>query len=82
MEAEHMNDDSVPIKDILWRIASNLATLAATVQVLEDFAKKEGLASKELVELHAQARTELEVVFDPLFEAIERLKPSGLDILP
>ena len=68
-----MSNEDTSIKDILWRIASNLATVTATVQALEHHAKQQGLDPKELVTLHNNAKADLEIVLNPLFAAITRL---------
>ena len=76
-----MSDEHSSVRDILWRIASNLATVTATVNALERYAKQQGFDSKELVTLHNQARTDLSIVLDPLFAAIARLEEGEVQAL-
>ena len=76
-----MRNEYSSIRDILWRIASNLATVTATVQALEHHAKAQGLDSKELITLHNKAKAELEIVFDPLFAAISGLEKQDVQNL-
>jgi len=68
-----MTDEKAHMKWILSRITSNLATLAATVQAMEAYEKREGWSSEELRKLNEEAELELAIVFDPLFEAIDAL---------
>ena len=68
-----MDKERDEIKRILTQMAANLATCAATIQALEKYARAEGWESRELLLLHEEAREHLRIVFDPLFEAIEKL---------
>jgi hypothetical protein len=69
-----MLNDEREIKMILGQLARNLATCAATIQAFEKYAKAEGWDSRELLLLHEEAKQQLEVVFAPLLNAIDRLK--------
>jgi hypothetical protein len=68
-----MPNDREQVKTILRQIANNLATCAATIQAIETYAKRRGWDSHELLQLHVEAKQNLEVVFEPLFANIERL---------
>lgn len=68
-----MLSDQREIKRILSQLARNVATCASTIQALEMYAKAEGWDSRELLLLHEEAKQQLEVVFGPLLDAIDRL---------
>lgn len=76
-----MSKEDSSVRDILWRIAKNLATVTATVHALEHYAKQQGLDPKELVTLHNKAKADLEIVFEPLFAAIARLEKQDVQNL-
>ncbi len=62
------------LKSILLQIAKNIATCAETLQAFEAYANKEGWDSRELHRMRMEAASQLEIVFNPLFDAIEDLE--------
>jgi transcriptional regulator len=68
-----MDNERNEIKKVLTQMAANLATCAATIQALESYAREQGWKSRELLLLHEEATENLRIVFDPLFEAIDKL---------
>jgi hypothetical protein len=74
LDHAHMMNEQPQLKSILLQIAKNVATCAETLQAFETYANKEGWDSRELHRMRMEAASQLEVVFNPLFDAIEDLE--------